>query len=127
MHKTDIKTHTYGQKRSFCVYIGLIVMTPFQSFSLVKHVQNNSSFTSLSKWRLPIVFCCSSIKHNIISIGGTHCGSVGRTVASAIRSPVQVPTEPGGLFLCGACTFSPCVRGFPSGAPVSPTIQKHAL
>uniref|UniRef100_A0A8C9Y782 lysophospholipase n=1 Tax=Sander lucioperca TaxID=283035 RepID=A0A8C9Y782_SANLU len=30
-------------------------------------------------------------------------------------------------FLCGVCMFSPCLRGFPPGAPVSPTIKKHVL
>ncbi|KAF7660314.1 hypothetical protein LDENG_00284530 [Lucifuga dentata] len=30
----------------------------------------------------------------------------------------------GRAFLCGVCMFSPCLRGFPPGAPVSPTIIK---
>jgi len=33
------------------------------------------------------------------------------------RDPGSIPGL--GHCLCGACTFSPCVRGFPPGAPVS--------
>lgn len=67
----------------FCVYICLIVMTTFQLFRLGKRTENLILF----KWRLSIDFCCSSIKHNKTSFRGTHGGSVGRTVASARRSP----------------------------------------
>ncbi len=30
-------------------------------------------------------------------------------------------------FLCGVCMFSPCLWGFPPGAPVYPTTQRHAV
>ena len=30
---------------------------------------------------------------------------------------------PGGTFLCGVCMFSPCLRRFSPGTPVSPTTK----
>ncbi|KAF7648729.1 hypothetical protein LDENG_00152480 [Lucifuga dentata] len=30
-------------------------------------------------------------------------------------------------FLCGVCMFSPCLRGFPPGAPASSHLQKTCM
>ena len=41
------------------------------------------------------------------------------------RDPGSVPGL--GHCLCGDCTFSPCLRGFPPGAPVSSHTLKDVL
>ena len=47
------------------------------------------------------------------------------TVTSQQEGHKVLGLNPGrsGAFLCGVCMFSPCLRGFPPGAPVSPTIK----
>ncbi|KAF7664099.1 hypothetical protein LDENG_00189080 [Lucifuga dentata] len=54
---------------------------------------------------------------------GRHGGSVVSTVASQQEGP-GFDSGRGRAFLCGVCMFSPCLRGFPPGVPVSPTIIK---
>ena len=49
-------------------------------------------------------------------------GQHGGTMVSTADSQRQGPgfnSRLGSLSVCGVCTFSPCLRGFPPGAPVS--------
>ena len=47
-------------------------------------------------------------------------GMVAQWLALLLHSSRDLGSIPGlGHCLCGVCTFSPCLRGFPPGAPVS--------
>ena len=49
-------------------------------------------------------------------------------LALLLHSARDLRSIPGlGHCLCGVCTFSLCLRGFPPGAPVSPLILKDVL
>ncbi len=52
---------------------------------------------------------------------------MGSTVASQQDGPWFESRLSQDAFLCGVCMFSPSLRGFPPCAPVSPTIQIHAV
>ena len=43
----------------------------------------------------------------------------------SVRDPGSIPSL--GHCLCGVCRFSPCLRGFPPGAPVSSHSPKDVL
>ena len=52
-------------------------------------------------------------------------GAVVSAVASQQKGPGFV-SGPARAFLCGVCMFSPCLRGFPPGTPVSSHFKRHA-
>ena len=50
-------------------------------------------------------------------------------MVSAVASQQEGPgfvSGPARAFLCGVCMFSPCLRGFPPGTPVSSHFKRHA-
>ena len=62
----------------------------------------------------------------------TQCGAA-RWRSGAVVSAVASQQEghgfvsgPARAFLCGVCMFSPCLRGFPPGTPVSSHFKRHA-
>merc|ERR1712212_763341 len=56
-------------------------------------------------------------------------GTVAQWLALLPHSTKVQGSNPGRSrsFLCGVCMFSPCLRGFPPGTPVSPTIIKTCM
>ena len=56
---------------------------------------------------------------------GRHGGAVVSAVASQQEGPGFV-SGPARAFLCGVCMFSPCLRGFPPGTPVSSHFKRRA-
>ena len=56
-------------------------------------------------------------------------GTVAQWLALSPHSTKVLGSNPGRSrsFLCGVCMFSPCLRGFPPGTPVSPTTIKTCM
>uniref|UniRef100_A0A3B4D421 Uncharacterized protein n=1 Tax=Pygocentrus nattereri TaxID=42514 RepID=A0A3B4D421_PYGNA len=62
----------------------------------------------------------AGVMAHLISTYGRHGGVVGIAVASQRGGPgFDSPAGRPGSSLCGVCMFSPCLRGFPPGSPVS--------
>ena len=70
-------------------------------------------------------YCSSTLMHLITLYSG---GTVAQWLALLPHSARDPGSIPGlGHCLCGVCTFSPCLCGFPPGAPVSSHILKDVL